>query len=62
MAMIEELGRMAMVDIGDDVPLLPQHPPESYGWGRLALLLAASAAFCGLLASVRRSGDKESAG
>ena len=54
MATLEDLGRMAMVEIDDDVPEF-NPPPVSAEWGRAALLIAAGAAVGGLLVGLQRS-------
>ncbi len=67
MATLEDLGRMAMVDIGEDRPLATRpfttNEKESAGWGKMALLLAASAAVCSLVVSMKhpsvRASEKE---
>lgn len=60
MATLEDLGRMAMVEIDSDTSFPPSAPVQA-GWGRMALMLAASAAVCGLVVGLKNSGtDKQS--
>lgn len=59
MATLEDLGRMAMVDIGEDRPLATNET-ETTGWGKMALLLAASAAVCGLVVGMKHTTEKDS--
>jgi hypothetical protein len=56
MANLEDLSRMAMVEV-DNETAFPA--PRGEGWGRMALLLAASAAVCGLVVGLKRSSADE---
>lgn len=58
MATLEDLGRMAMVEVGEDT-VLPSRPDKSEGWGKMAMMLAASAAVCGLVVGLQRSSDRD---
>ena len=58
MATLEDLGRMAMVDVGEDT-VLPSRPGKSGGWGKMVIMLAASAAVCGLVVGLQESSDRE---
>jgi hypothetical protein len=59
MATLEDLGRMAMVEIDDDA-LFPEDSAPQRDWGTMALMLAASAAVCGVVVGLQRTtGDRE---
>ena len=47
MATLEDLGRMAMVEV-DNETQFPDTSEAADGWGRMALMLAASAVFSGM--------------
>ena len=51
MATLEDLSRMAMVEV-DREAAFPMTPRD--GWGKMALLLAASAAVCGMVVGLKQ--------
>ena len=55
MATLEDLGRMAMVEV-DNETQFPDTSEAADGWGRMALMLAASAAVCGVVVGLQRGG------
>lgn len=57
MATLEDLSRMAMVEVGEDTAFPASGPSENEGWGKMAMMLAASAAVCGLVVSLKSSQD-----
>jgi hypothetical protein len=56
MATLEDLGRMAMVEV-DNETQFPDTSEAADGWGRMALMLAASAAVCGVVVGLQRGGQ-----
>ena len=58
MATLEDLGRMAMVEVDNDTKF-PDDGNEQDGWGKMALVLAASAAVCGVVVGLQRSGQEQ---
>ena len=58
MATLEDLGRMAMVEIDHDAAF-PSKRPATEGWGKMALMLAASAAVCGLVVGLKSAGSDD---
>ena len=59
MATLEDLGRMAMVEIDHDAAF-PSTRTATEGWGKMALMLAASAAVCGLVVGLKSSCSDDS--
>jgi hypothetical protein len=54
MATLEDLGRMAMVEVDQETSFATSHAAKE-GWSRMVLILAASAAVCGLIVSLKSS-------
>ena len=56
MATLEDLSRMAMVEV-DSETAFPMTQRD--GWGKMALLLAASAAVCGVVVGLKQAAGDE---
>lgn len=56
MATLEDLSRMAMVEV-DEGTEFPDSAAEQEGWGKMALMLAASAAVCGVVVGLQKTGQ-----